>query len=65
VIDIGPPILDDGYRCFLLGHDALREKGVRLGKFPPLTAEEERWKAEGPRPVHQLDTALSGKPWER
>lgn len=59
------PTDDDGFRCYQLAHAALREIGVRAGKFAPLNADEKRWRAEGPRPVARLDTARTGKPWER
>ena len=57
VEDIGPPVTDDGFRCYQLAHAALREIGVRQGMFPPMTDTEWRWLAEGPRPIEQLENA--------
>jgi len=55
--DIGPPVTDDGFRCYQLAHAALREIGVRQGVFPPMNDTERRWLSEGPRPIEQLENA--------
>jgi hypothetical protein len=64
---IDPPITDDGHRCYELGIAAIREQCIRRHQVQPDrdNPDEMRWAREGDRPVHQLDTALSGKPWER
>lgn len=56
--DIGPPVLDDGYRSYQLGHASIREYGIRKGHVEPRPNSEEelRWKAEGYRHWSELDT---------
>lgn len=57
----------DGARSYEVGIAAIREQCIRRKQVlpDPNNPEEKRWAMEGERPVHQLDTALKGKPWGR
>lgn len=45
----------DGRQCYALAVAALREQGVREGRYPPQTRDECRWAAEGPVPSNRLE----------
>jgi hypothetical protein len=57
----------DGARSHAVYIAAKREQCIRRHQVQPDrdNPDEVRWAREGDRPVNQLDTALSGKPWER
>ncbi len=56
-IDIAAGLADRGPE---FGWRACREWFVRLGEFAPITAEEERWAAEGPVDPHDMDCVRGG-----
>jgi len=45
----------DGPASFALGLAAMRERLVREGRAMPVTNDERRQAAEGPRPLTELD----------
>ena len=47
--------------CYQLAIRALREQGVREGRFAPLDDDERRQAAEGPRASRDLDCVRQGR----
>jgi hypothetical protein len=51
----------DSFRSYTVAIEALREAGVRDGSFLPLTDDERRQAAEGPRHWSELDCVRRGR----
>lgn len=46
---------ENGFGSFRVGVRAIRECGIREGRFEPVNATERRWRREGPRPPQELE----------
>ena len=55
-----PAPLDEGLACYNFAYRAMREQGVRAGKYEPITDDERRQAAEGPCCIKDLDTVRRG-----
>lgn len=49
------PWAQDAIGSWRVAIEALRERGVREGRYAPRNATEARWQAEGVRPVSELE----------